>query len=786
MDFRALPPEINSARMYTRPESGPDVGRLAASMSTPFTPLAPTTNAAGLTGQAAAVSAAATTLAGHASTEADSNPPENRERQRSGKADLRRRGLDGLALERRGGQGMLDRRSDIQGLRAIAILLVVAYHSGLPVAGGFVGVDVFFVISGFVITRLLWAEIRSSGRIDLRRFYARRIRRLLPALTILILVVTIASMPIENPLGSIQVAARTAAVAALFVANGALFLEPTGYFAAPAALNPFLHTWSLAVEEQFYLIFPAILILAGWLTSRLRGGRRDWTIGLLLGLSALSCGLAMFLSLTSGPPFHHHNVAFSFYSSPTRAWEFGVGALIAIVESRIARRRLPVAVVAASLGAAALIGGVCIIDPSQPFPGPTALLPIGGTGLLIAAGSVPGRHPVGYFLSTAPMQWVGDLSYSWYLWHWPVIVLARDLAPPGQSWIPMFAAVASLAPAWLSKRYVEDPIRNRQRFGRIRALGIAAACVALAVTVAGSAFLAAYVAVPAVREARSQLREHLEVGRKCVYNLPADAVTTARCAWPSESEINSKAIVLIGDSNAGQFAEAMIPAAAKVEHPLILATSPGCPFVDIELEALPPPPATPASCHNFVKVWRDEILAIRPSLIVMASASSDYVDQFHDLHHRFRAPGDDRWFGDDDNKGRLWQTGVASLLKPFSQAKIPVLLIRTLPHFANWNLYRCLGTTVWTDVPDCGRVVPLAQIRRQQQLATQAEDRAATDLSQVTTVDLKPRLCPDEMCRTNVGPRWINRDSGHITVGEAELLEPAFEQLVASHVRQTS
>ena len=419
------------------------------------------------------------------------------------------------------------------------------------------------------------------------------------------------------------------------------------------------------------------------------------------------------------------------------------------------------------------------------FQGPTALLPIGGTGLLIAAGSVPGRHPVGYFLSTAPMQWVGDLSYSWYLWHWPVIVLARDLAPPGQSWIPMFAAVASLAPAWLSKRYVEDPIRNRQRFGRIRALGIAAACVALAVTVAGSAFLAAYVAVPAVREARSQLREHHDVGRKCVYNLPADAVTTARCAWPSESEINSKAIVLIGDSNAGQFAEAMIPAAAKVEHPLILATSPGCPFVDIELEALPLP-ATTASCHNFVKVWRDEILAIRPSLIVMASASSDYVDPRHDLHHRLRAPDDDRWFGDDDNKGRLWQTGVASLLKPFSQAKIPVLLIRTLPHFANWSLYRCLGTTVWTDVSDCGRVVPLAQIRRQQQLATQAEDRAATDLSEVTTVDLKPRLCPDEMCRTNVGPRWINRDSGHITVGEAELLEPAFEQLVASHVRQTS
>lgn len=158
-----------------------------------------------------------------------------------------------------------------------------------------------------------------------------------------------------------------------------------------------------------------------------------------------------------------------------------------------------------------------------------------------------------------------------------------------------------------------------------------------------------------------------------MYNLPADAVTTARCAWPSESEINSKAMVLIGDSNAGQFAEAMIPAAAKVEHPLILATSPACPFVDIELDT------SPAGCHNFVKVWRDEILATRPSLIVMASASSDYF--IHDQHHRFRAPDDDRWFGDDENKGRLWRTGIASLLKPFSQAKIPVLLIHTLPHF---------------------------------------------------------------------------------------------------------
>ena len=166
----------------------------------------------------------------------------------------------------------------------------------------------------------------------------------------------------------------------------------------------------------------------------------------------------------------------------------------------------------------------------------------------------------------------------------------------------------------------------------------------------------------------------------------------------------------------------------------------------------------------------------------MASASSDYF--IHDQNIRFRSPTGDRWFGDDTNKARLWQEGIASLLQPFSQANIPVLPIHTLPHFVNWDLYRCLGVTVWTDVRRCGRTTPLAEIREQQRLATDAETRAAAGLSGVRTVDLAPELCPDGMCHTNIESRWINRDGGHITVGEAEHLGPILEPLVTAGLRR--
>lgn len=670
---------------------------------------------------------------------------------------------------------MVDRRRDIQGLRAVAVLLVVAYHSGLPVSGGFIGVDVFFVISGFVITRLLLRETDLAGRINVRRFYARRVRRLLPALALLIVVVLLVTAVIQSPLGSMQVAARTAAAAALFVSNAVLFLEPSGYFAAPAAMNPFLHTWSLAVEEQFYLIFPGLMVLAAYAATRRRASRLVVTFWLLLVLSVASLLLAIYLTTSDGLPFHAHNAAFSFYSSPTRAWEFGVGALIALGESRIRRWSSGTALPIAILGAAGVVWGALAISATDPFPGINALVPVLGSGLLIIAGTVSAQQPVGWVLSSAPMQWIGDLSYSWYLWHWPLIVFANNLLGAQYQWVVPCAGVLSLLPAWLSKRYVEDPIRTGRKLADLRAPRLAATSVGLAVLVSAVTFGAAQIATPAIRDARAQRAAHADVVRGCIGNMPDDEKTRRDCLWPGGGDVDSRSVVLVGDSNAGQFAEALIPAATQQNRTMILATNAACPFVELVLDPSPP------GCIDFVRRWMSALATARPGLVVIASASSDYF--LADQHVRFRLPNAQEWVADDAAKGLLWQQGMAAVLQKLSAARVPVVVVHTLPHFVNWDLYKCPGYEVWTSPSHCGRTVALADVQRQQNIAMAAEERAARGLPGVSTVDLGPAMCPDGVCRTNVGSRWVARDGGHITVGEAQRLQPEFTRLIAERAR---
>ncbi|MEU9804879.1 acyltransferase family protein [Mycobacterium sp. NPDC050853] len=670
---------------------------------------------------------------------------------------------------------MIDRRQDIQGLRAVAVLLVVAYHCGLPVSGGFVGVDVFFVISGFVITRLLLREADEDGNINLRRFYTRRVRRLLPALALLIVVVLPVTAVVQSPLGSMQVAARTAAAAALFVSNAVLFLEPSGYFAAPAAMNPFLHTWSLAVEEQFYLIFPGVMVLAAYVATRRRASRRRVTFALLLVLSALSFLLAMHLTTTDGFPFHAHNAAFSFYSSPTRAWEFGMGALIALGEGRIQRWGRRAALPVAVLGAAGVTWAAVAITAADPFPGFNALIPVVGSGLLIIAGSISSRQPISWVLSSVPMQWIGDLSYSWYLWHWPVIVFANNVLSTEYHWLLPCAGVLSLLPAWLSKRYVEDPIRTGRKLADLRASRLVAVSVGLAVIVSAVTFGAAQIATPEIRDARAQRAAHLDVGRGCIGNMPDEERTRLRCLWPEGGEVNARSVVLIGDSNAGQFAEALIPAATQQNRTTILATNAACPFVELVLDPAPP------GCIDFVERWLRALADVRPGLVVIASASSDYF--LADQHVRFRLPHAEEWTEDDAGKGRLWQQGIAAVLQKLAVAHVPVVVVHTLPHFVNWDLYKCPGYEVWVSPSRCGRSTGLAETQRQQNTATLAERRAANGLLGVSTVDLGPTICPDGVCRTNDGSRWVARDGGHITVGEAQRLQSEFTRLIAEHAR---
>ena len=359
-------------------------------------------------------------------------------------------------------------RPDLEGLRGLAILLVLLFHAGVPgIAGGFVGVDVFFVLSGFLITGLLIRERERTGRIDLPAFYARRARRILPAALVVIVATLVAATAFLSPLDLLRTADDAVAVA-LSAGNIRFAATATDYFAGTAAPSPFLHYWSLGVEEQFYLLWPALLIVAT------RYGRPRLGAGVLIAAVVVtSVGLAIWLTDVSAP--------WAFYSLPTRAWQLGLGGLLAIVIERVDGRGRLVAAGAGWLGLAAVIASAFVIDASTPYPGVAALLPALGAGGLIIAGT--GRASAGRLLALAPMRFLGRISYSLYLVHWPILVLpAATLSLDEELPLAVRLVLAGLslvvgAACW---RVVEQPIHRAVRF-RLqpwRALGIATAAVA--------------------------------------------------------------------------------------------------------------------------------------------------------------------------------------------------------------------------------------------------------------------------------------------------------------------
>ncbi|HKS99171.1 MAG TPA: acyltransferase, partial [Rugosimonospora sp.] len=373
------------------------------------------------------------------------------------------------------------RRPDIQGLRAVAVLAVVLYHAAGLVPGGFVGVDVFFVVSGFVITGLLTRELAATGRIRLAGFYLRRARRLLPAYALLSLITLAGAALLLSPVGGGQQAAgRAAAYASAFAGNVYFYIFSGAYFQPVAESNPFLHTWSLSVEEQFYLAFPALLLLGWWLRRRWRGG---WLPGLLAAALLLSLAASVCLSYGRAPHWPgidsaEHAARLAFYSPLTRAWEFLAGALLAVAPARY-RPRPGAARLLSVAGAGLLAAAVVLLRPDDPVPGILAAVPVAATGCLLLAGNAARPAMVSRVLSSAPAVRLGDLSYSWYLWHWPAIVFARTWYP-GRTWVPLAAALAAMVPAVLSYHLIERPIHRGRRLPSRRAtVLLAAGCVAL-------------------------------------------------------------------------------------------------------------------------------------------------------------------------------------------------------------------------------------------------------------------------------------------------------------------
>ncbi len=342
-------------------------------------------------------------------------------------------------------------RPDLEGLRGIAVLAVVLYHAGLPViSGGFVGVDIFFVLSGFLITGLLWRGRQELGRWRLADFYGRRIRRLLPVSALVLAVTTVVGVLVLPPLQvrSLLVDARWTA---LYAVNYRFAVQGTDYLTASAPPSALQHYWSLGVEEQFYLLWPMLLVGVVYLGRR---RARSLSVAALTAVAVASFLVAR--NWTAVSP------AWAFFSLPSRAWELAVGGVLALTASRIPRH--PVVVVLGWLGLAA-IGLACVfIGASTPYPGMAALLPVLGTVAVIAAG-VPamgaGRNwSAGRMLSVAPLTAMGRLSYSWYLWHWPVFILGAAILGRAVGFADkVLLLVIGLLLAMATHGLVENPCR---------------------------------------------------------------------------------------------------------------------------------------------------------------------------------------------------------------------------------------------------------------------------------------------------------------------------------------
>lgn len=356
-------------------------------------------------------------------------------------------------------------RRDVQGLRALAVLLVVVDHADIgPLHGGFIGVDVFFVVSGFLITGLLLDRADRDGRVRIVDFYARRARRILPAATLVLAVTVVGGYFLLNGIVALQLF-KDAVWATFFAANIRFAQLGVDYNAQEAATSAIQHYWSLAVEEQFYVVWPLVLLVLVAATARLRGARAEGRpAGRAVNrrLVTVTAGLIGLVSFGYALWYVGAEPKAAYFSTPARAWELAAGALVAAAVTGIPR--LPRVLLAAGswVGLGLVVVGALVLSPGSAFPGLPALLPVVGTVLLLAGGAVPDPlrwGPQG-LLSIAPARWIGDRSYSYYLWHWPALIFVAAVWQQPSGWSGLAVALAALVVSDLSYRFVENPFRD--------------------------------------------------------------------------------------------------------------------------------------------------------------------------------------------------------------------------------------------------------------------------------------------------------------------------------------
>jgi peptidoglycan/LPS O-acetylase OafA/YrhL len=699
-------------------------------------------------------------------------------------------------------------RPDIEGLRAVAILAVVAYHAGLSaIPGGYVGVDVFFVISGFLITDHLSRELAERGRISFGAFYARRARRLLPSALLVIAVTVALSCAVLPPLQA-MVVSKDGLANAFYVGNYRYALQATNYLSISGPVSPLLNFWSLGVEEQFYLMWPALLLVASlvwWHRPKRKGGAaarkaRPLFSAVVVAMALLaSCSLAFSIWLT------RTNEPWAFFSLPPRAWELAVGGLLALGAPRLSRLSPCWMSVLSWAGIGAIIFSVVTFTAATPFPGTAAIVPVAGAAAVVAGGCARSRLGAVWFLGRRGMQIIGRISYTWYLWHWPALLLAPSiighrLSVGGNVGVCAVAMVLAGATTVL----VERPLQRASWLVRPRrtlflTVGLSAAAAAtILLSAAALPSLTGKGQAPTTKLSTQRLdsrksrteatvnpviaaaqyltnQVQADVAQSLgMQNVPANLTPSLANAASDEAapfvdgcfdgftdnSINpcnygdvtappSKTVVLFGDSHALMWFPALDSLADQDGWHLIPQAKATCPPINITVYS-PSLGGWYTGCNQWRAAVVARIQALHPALIVLGFSREYGIPDDHVVVD-----------------GPAWIQGLTSMMTTLRATGAQVVLMGDVPYPQTGLVPDCLSAHL-ADATAC--TMP-AQYPYYNPSGVAQEEAVATATGS-GYVNTRPWFCYGNTCAVIVDNNLVYRDDNHITATYASWLTP--------------
>ena len=628
-------------------------------------------------------------------------------------------------------------RPDIEGLRAVAIGFVVLYHAGLPfLPGGFIGVDLFFVLSGYLITSLLIKELDSSGEINLLRFYARRVRRLLPASTLVVVITCLLEVIIASPMAQMEVL-KAALTTTLYASNLYFAHIQLNYFLRSLAPSPLLHTWSLAVEEQFYFVWPIFLLLLSRAVKSVR-----IRIVVIVGITILSFIGCVWLSSV--------NQVTAFFQPLPRAWEFSLGGLLALVPAHWLNahenlcKRLGIA------GLITLLLCGALVTNSATFPGYIVAIPVLATLATLQAGVGAPSSPAARLLSWRPLQYLGKISYSLYLWHWPVLMIAPQVFPSNSAAVRTGCVALSVLLAAITHVAVENPVRFNSLLVPRPLLTLGIVGLSLMISIGG--FAVWWAALNHSAQFRKFTTARNDVpsfyGKGCVADLNDAHVKLCSFGEISNPELT---VVLFGDSHAAQWFPAMKNIAESRHWKLVTVIKSACSPMNIRASR---DAGAIEACARWRKRATAAIAEMHPDMVVMSSSS---------LYPRR-----------DSSKlidAAEWERGSRDIFIAIAGSGTALRVIRDTPH-ADYDIPSCLAQLAWNGHASCPPMIRESALNSD---IYEAQMRAAANIANVRFIDMSDAICGRDSCQTEQGDTIKYRDRDHMTSSYAASLANALQ-----------